>query len=322
MNRTLRSLGRTLAFILAGILFTRVAAFAATETLIIRAAGPGFANVGGIGGLRILQNPQIALYDSNRNVIVTNSSWNGPVMVTPTGVSDGVTARQATKTDFSAVGAFALTPGSLDSAMVVQVPPGVYTAVVTGQPGDEGNCIVEVYEVPTDGICRIVNLSTRAKVFLPAKGYLIAGLVIGGNTPKKALIRGIGTALTDFGFDLTQVITIPNLSLYDSSGKIIWANEIWNIDAATGQDVSGTVAPVMAEVGAFPLPLGVPGPGTGSINGQTVNISANAAGVVDLSPGPHTFSLLAGGLPPDILEGTALVEAYDADWWTDRKSVV
>ena len=44
-------------------------------------------------------------------------------------------------------GAFALVPGSADSALLVTLPPGAYTAVLDSPTGAGGVALVEVYEV-------------------------------------------------------------------------------------------------------------------------------------------------------------------------------
>jgi hypothetical protein len=49
----------------------------------------------------------------------------------------------------SSVGAFAwTTPTSNDSAILITLPPGSYTAQVAGASNDSGVSLVEVYEVP------------------------------------------------------------------------------------------------------------------------------------------------------------------------------
>jgi hypothetical protein len=47
----------------------------------------------------------------------------------------------------SAVGAFSLATGSADSAMVLTLPPGAYTAEVSGADGGTGIALVEIYEM-------------------------------------------------------------------------------------------------------------------------------------------------------------------------------
>jgi hypothetical protein len=49
----------------------------------------------------------------------------------------------------SSVGAFALAdPASRDAVLVATLPPGAYSARVSGKNGTGGTAIVEVYEVP------------------------------------------------------------------------------------------------------------------------------------------------------------------------------
>ena len=48
----------------------------------------------------------------------------------------------------SAAGAFPLASGSRDSAVVVTLSPGAYTAVVSGVGGTTGTALVEIYTLP------------------------------------------------------------------------------------------------------------------------------------------------------------------------------
>jgi hypothetical protein len=45
------------------------------------------------------------------------------------------------------VGAFAFPSGSKDSAILITLDPGGYTAKVSGKGGTNGNAIVEIYTV-------------------------------------------------------------------------------------------------------------------------------------------------------------------------------
>jgi len=49
---------------------------------------------------------------------------------------------------FVQVGAFPLPANSADSAILVTLPPGNYSAQVAGANGATGVALVEVYEVP------------------------------------------------------------------------------------------------------------------------------------------------------------------------------
>jgi hypothetical protein len=54
----------------------------------------------------------------------------------------------AIATEAVAVGAFALPSGSADCALLLTLPPGAYTAVVTGAGNTGGVALVEAYQAP------------------------------------------------------------------------------------------------------------------------------------------------------------------------------
>ncbi len=107
------------------------------KKLLIRAVGPSLASVGVTSGL--LADPMLRL---SRNVngvdtaVRENNDWgqgNDPALITD------ATAK---------VGAFPLTDGGKDAAMLITLPPGTYSAQVTGANGTSGIALIEVYEVP------------------------------------------------------------------------------------------------------------------------------------------------------------------------------
>jgi hypothetical protein len=102
-------------------------------TVLIRASGPAIAvapfNVPGT-----LPDPQLTLQNpATGAVYAQNISWGGDAEISSTAVS---------------VGAFAWSvPSSHDSALLITLPPGNYTAAAAGTSNDTGVAIVEVYEV-------------------------------------------------------------------------------------------------------------------------------------------------------------------------------
>jgi hypothetical protein len=101
-----------------------------TEKVLIRAIGPTLASFGVSGSLAA---PQIVLSNSNGTLVASNTVWGGTA---------------ALVSAFTNVGAFALPPTSSDSALLVTLAPGAYTAEVSGTNGTSGIALVEVYEVP------------------------------------------------------------------------------------------------------------------------------------------------------------------------------
>jgi len=97
----------------------------APRKILIRAAGPALAAFGLQG---VLANPLLRIY-SGQTLLFENNDWAA-------GLSD----------DFRKVGAFSWTSGSADAALVLTLPPGSYTAQVSGVADGTGIGIIEVYQ--------------------------------------------------------------------------------------------------------------------------------------------------------------------------------
>jgi hypothetical protein len=105
-----------------------------TEEVLVRGIGPALANFG-VGGA--LSNPVLTVYDGTGATIASNAGWTS---------GGTVTAAQLTAI-FAAVGAFPLTNGSNDAAVVLQLAPGSYSAQISGGGSAAGQALVEIYEV-------------------------------------------------------------------------------------------------------------------------------------------------------------------------------
>jgi peroxiredoxin len=99
------------------------------KRVLIRGVGPTLAGLGVAG---TLADPRLEIIrQSTGATVASNDNWDAALAPT-----------------FAAAGAFALTPGSRDAALVVTLPPGSYTAQVSGTGNATGVAIVEVYELP------------------------------------------------------------------------------------------------------------------------------------------------------------------------------
>jgi hypothetical protein len=105
----------------------------APKRVLIRGAGPGLTGLNVSGALAA---PRLQLYNSSQAVIRENYSWG-------TGNDAGLVAQAQAST-----GAFAFAAGSADSAILIVLPPGTYTAEVSGTNLTTGDALVEIYEVP------------------------------------------------------------------------------------------------------------------------------------------------------------------------------
>ena len=95
-------------------------------TVVVRALGP---SLGSFGVSQPLSDPVLTIYDSNGSVIATNDNWqddHNAVDVQHKGLAP---------------------PNALESAIVLRLPAGAYTAIVTGANGATGNALVEVYDL-------------------------------------------------------------------------------------------------------------------------------------------------------------------------------
>jgi poly(beta-D-mannuronate) lyase len=97
-----------------------------SKTVLIRAVGPTLARYGVTG---LLADPRLELFRGSTSLAV-NDNWGG-----------GATLASA----FTSVGAFDLDAVSKDAALLVTLPPGAYTAQVSGVGNTTGVALVEVY---------------------------------------------------------------------------------------------------------------------------------------------------------------------------------
>jgi len=239
------------------------------KTVLVRAAGP---SLGPLGVTGFLEDPFLEVR-SDSGTVITNDNW---------GDYPDQTALLAATTE---VGAFGLIPGSKDSSLLVDLPNGRYSALVTGVGATTGVSIVEVYDV-SQGVDdpRMVNISTRLKVGT-GEEQAMPGFVIEGERPKAVLIRAVGPTLGDLINDPLIVLADPQLSVMDGQTEI-FTNDNWGDFEEQAALQAATVA-----VGAFPLRIG----------------SKDAAGLVILDPGAYTIKVSGA----DGGSGLGLVEIYE-----------
>jgi len=114
-----------------------------SKTVLIRGAGPALT---GQGVPNALQAPVLNVYDVNGKLIATNQGWGTQASVSgsPYPAADEGTVANA----IAASGAYAFVPSSNDTAVVLTLPPGGYTAQISGAGGTSGNAMFEIFEVP------------------------------------------------------------------------------------------------------------------------------------------------------------------------------
>jgi hypothetical protein len=103
------------------------------KRVLIRAVGPGLVQFGFSGALA---QTQLQLFNSANQVVAQNTGW---------GTSPDASTLAAASTQ---VGAFPLVAGSGDSAMIISLAPGNYTAQINPLGSAGGIAIIEIYELP------------------------------------------------------------------------------------------------------------------------------------------------------------------------------
>jgi uncharacterized delta-60 repeat protein len=250
------------------------------KQILIRGVGPTLSS---FGISNYLVNPELTIL-SGQTSLAANSGWDSTLAAT-----------------FSEVGAFSLTAGSKDTALLENLNPGAYTAQVTSTDAKDGVALAEVYDADysaTDSGSpqnRLINISARA--FVGTGGnILIGGFIVSGTSSETVLIRAVGPALGSFG--VAGTLSSPVLTVYDSAqpANVIASNAGWqNLPApGTSQVVAGVQpasASLMASVGAFSLPSG----------------SADCAMVLTLPAGAYTAQVTGANGST----GIGLIEIYE-----------
>jgi hypothetical protein len=178
-----------------------IAGFIVTGTqpkqVIIRAIGPSLPFPGH------LDNPTLELRDSSGALLESNDDW-------------------ATSKKKQAIMDSTIPPtNELESAIVMTLNPGTYTAIAQGLNGGTGIGVVEVYDLEPAADSKLANISTRGFVST-GDNVMVAGTIIVGATPQKVIIRAIGPSLS-----LPGKLADPTLELRDANGGLMDANDNW-----------------------------------------------------------------------------------------------
>jgi hypothetical protein len=257
-----------------GILITGfVIAGTTNKTVIIRAAGPALTGYGVPGAL---VDPSLEIVRQSTGAIVaTNDNWE---------TGNNVAALNA---QFQRLGAFAFASGSKDAAVMATLPPGVYSAKLSGVGGTTGVALVEAYDADPDTSTaltrKLLNISTRGQVGT-VDNVLIAGLVVDGPAPRRFLVRAVGPSLATYG--VTGALDDPFLQILDANNNVIRENDDWDTPGSGQQALTDAAN----AVGASPL-----------------QVRRDSCLIITLQPGKYTAKVSGfGGIT-----GVALVEVYE-----------
>ena len=178
-----------------------------SKKVIVRALGP---TLGFLGVSSALADPTITVVNSSNVVVASNDDWRN------------TQAAQIAASGFAP-------PSDLESAIIISLPPGSYSAVVSGKNGGTGIGLVDVYELDATP-STFQDLSTRGFVGT-GDNALIGGLIIGNGEQPLIVVRAIGPTLGSFG--ITQPLQDPTLEVRDSNGGLISFDNDWQDNTPT-----------------------------------------------------------------------------------------
>ena len=246
------------------------------KRVIIRALGPELTQYGVTDALA---NPTLELYNSAGTLIASNNNWATTIIggiITQNQVHDIMNSGYAPSNGF-------------ESAIIADLLPGNYTAIVRGVNDTTGVGLVEVYDLDPVTISSsfLRNISSRS-VVLTADDVMIGGFIVQGSGAKRVIVRAIGPELTQYG--VQNVMTDPTLELHDGTGALIASNDNWQTTVLGGIITKDQVMDIQS-------------------SGHAPTQSSESAIIADLQPGRYT-AIVRG---KNIIVGVALVEVYDLD---------
>ena len=174
------------------------------HTVVVRGLGPTLASAGVTG---VLADPFLAVHQTdaqgNDHVLASNDNWRDA---------------QA-----SAIDGAGLAPANdTEAAIIMSLPPGSYTTILTGSNGTTGVGLIEVYDLDSSGPL-LFNVSTRG--FVGTDDHVLIGGFITGDENTRVAVRALGPSLRQFG--VSGTLDDPMLTLFDGNGNVVASNDNW-----------------------------------------------------------------------------------------------
>ena len=243
-----------------------------TKSVIIRAIGPELTQY---GITNVLANPTLELHNAAGDLIASNDNWQTTI------IGGIITANQVSEIQNSGHPPTAAS----ESAIIADLPPGNYTAIVRGVSNTTGVALVEVYDLNVGATPTLGNISTRSFV-QTGDNVMIGGFIVEGTGTKSVIIRAIGPELTQYG--ITNVLANPTLELHNAAGDLIASNDNWQTTIIGGIITINQVSEIQN-------------------SGHPPTAASESAIIADLPPGDYT-AIVRG---VSNTTGVALVEVYD-----------
>jgi Subtilase family len=229
------------------------------KQVLIRGIAPSLTALGVAGAMA---DPVLNVFDATSSTvpIATNNNWQD--------------------TQATAIQQTGMAPSNvLESAILVTLNPGAYTAQIQSATNGTGVARVDVIDLNPAPAVKLTNISTRGLVAGGANA-MIAGFIIPPGESKSVLVRAIGPGLTQLG--VPGAVADPNVTVYDQNGNQLafnlhWADTQQAAIQATGQ------APGTAHDSAILISL-TPGEYTAIVRSNSGGTGVARVDVLDLDP--------------------------------------
>ena len=174
------------------------------KAVLLRAIGPSLTDAGLTG---VLQDPMLELHDKSDAIIGSNDDWR-------TTQETAIEMTGTAPTD------------DRESALIMTLDPGRYTAIVLGKNGTTGTALVEAYDLDPTPASQFGDISTRGFVGIE-NDVLIGGLIVSEEQSGQAnvVVRALGPSLASA--DLQDVLADPVLELFNGDGDLLDTNDNW-----------------------------------------------------------------------------------------------
>ena len=140
------------------------------KKVLIRGIGPTLAR---FSIPNALQDPMLELHDGTGAVLTSNDDWKVPqqAAIEATGLAP---------------------PDDRESAILLSLQPGSYTAIESGKNGTTGVGLIEVYDVDVLSASQLSNISTRGLV-QTGNNVMIGGFIVSGASGSiNLVVRALG----------------------------------------------------------------------------------------------------------------------------------
>ena len=203
------------------------------KPVMLRALGPSLGNAG-IAPTLVMDDPVLELRSADGSLIFENDNWK-----------DDPQQRVLVE------GTVFEPEDDRESVIAANLPPGAYTAILSGKDQTSGVAVVEVYDNNSNVDSELANISTRGYAGFESD-VLVGGFTLGADSAiVQIAIRGLGPSLATSG--VPGVISDPALELHNANGVVIAFNDDWESDSVSAAQftTNGLALPHPKEAGLF-----------------------------------------------------------------------